>query len=194
MKKEIKTEEERIKGERARKVHASFFDKTEEAIERGYYLEAMCMEFSAIEARMTVIMRELGLQCGEKKTSPQHPDIPLKKKFQCLRYYLKDEVFKDTYFDSAEEIGRIMDWIDDRNGRIHRLYADIEKYEDMTSKNKILAKQGLLYARTMYDEANRLKNMNKRHPEKMKSFKGKCIKNNVNCKKLEDYLRDLRSY
>lgn len=181
---------EKEKGERARKVHASFFDRCEEAIEKKYYLEAMCMEFASIEGRMYAIMRTLGFQCGTKKETREQPDIALSYRFKCLKKFLNDRtMFKDSYF-KPEEIDEIGIWLKNRNDRIHGLYCDTEKYDEVMNQNKKLALQGYYYSRKMYDEANRLKRLTKKNPNILKYFTGKCIIKNKNCIMLKEYLEN----
>ena len=178
--------------EQARKVHAGFFDKTQKAIEEGYYLEAICQEYAAIEARTSKIMDSLGMPCGMPKKLKDWPNVPLTTRLRCLKYFLSDQdLFGKTYFDGPEEIDDVIKWIDDRNKRIHALYTDTEKYEDMIKANKKLAETGLFYAKTFYSERTRLKNLIAKKPELLDSKRIRCDKIYKSCKDLILYLDGL---
>ena len=47
-------------------MHTDFFDTVDDAIENGFYLEAIFREYAAIESRLEVILGVLGSPCGKK--------------------------------------------------------------------------------------------------------------------------------
>lgn len=179
-------------GERARLVHKDFFDKCNFAIENGFYLEAMCMEYAAIEGRMTRIMMIFGFPCGLKKECDEMPDVSVNQKLGCLKNFLFDKnIFKDSYFDNAEEVKNIKKWIEKRNNIMHHLYADTEKYPSLLKESKSIAVEGLKHCRTLYDETNRLKRLISKHPEIVKYSKIKCFHEaKRNCSNLYNYLKN----
>lgn len=179
-------------GERARLVHKDFFDKCNFAIENGFYLEAMCMEYASIEGRMTRIMKIFGFPCGLKKECDEMPDISVNQKLGCLKNFLFDKnIFKDSYFDSPEEIKDIKKWIEKRNDIMHHLYSDTEKYPDLLKSSKAIAIEGFKHCRTLYDETNRLKRLISKHPELIKYSKVKCLyETKRNCSNLYNYLKN----
>lgn len=189
---EIKAKSKKEIGETARIVHKSYFDKTKYAIDNGFYLEALCMEYASMEGRMKVLMREMGMECGIKKSAKDHPDVPLKRRFVCLKRALfkhRKDVFEESYFNE-KMFEDIFAWIDMRNSTMHALYNDTEKYDEMVKKLKVLALKGYDYVITMYDEANRLKRLMKKHPEYKEKTKKGCDLNNSNCKKLHEFLKN----
>ena len=160
--------------ETARLVHKDFFDKCQFAIDQGFYLEAMVMEYSAIENRMKIIMGIVGMPCTKCDDTNITYSIGLNKKIGCLRCFLSNkEVFEKSKLTTGK-LNQLKDWCNSRNERIHRLYNNTEKYERMMSRNKKYAIKGLEFARLFYAEANRLKYMQKKHPEKMRVKKFEC--------------------
>ena len=162
------------KRETARLVHKDFFDRCQFAIDQGFYLEALAMEYSAIEGRVKVIMSIIGMPCSLCEDTSITYEIGLTKKLGCLRQYLQNDVIFGNSKLTPTTITKIRDWCSSRNERMHRLYADVEKYEKLMGRNKKYAEKGLEYAKLLYKEANRLKYMSKHHPEKLENIKFEC--------------------
>lgn len=177
------------KNEIARLVHKDFFDKCRNAIDNGFYLEALCMEYNAIESRAIVIMKLLEMPCGIYKDDIKAHSIGLATKLLCIRDFMDDEtifsktkLYSDKYQKPEKYISKMRDWCESRNQRIHRLYDDVEKYDKIMANSRIIAIEGYDYAYTMYKEANRLKGLYKKHPEfferkhcECKASKGTCM-------------------
>lgn len=149
-------------------MHRDFFVRCGFAINNGFYLEAILMEYAAIESRLESICGILSLPCG--KDCPNRRDIKISHRIECLRVFRRNNetVFAKTKLPInffAEKGGELKTWIRDRDQRVHGLYKDEEKYKYRISKNKELAENGLLYARLLYNEANRLRRLKKNHNE-----------------------------
>ena len=52
-------------GELQRLMHKDFFDRCVFAINQGFYMEAILMEYAAIESRMETLLSILGLPCNK---------------------------------------------------------------------------------------------------------------------------------
>lgn len=143
-----------------KKVHAKFYVMSKIAIDKGYYLEAMVLEYSYIEGRVNRIMELLKMPCGLIKDDSLYREIGLNAKLGCIQNFLKQntEIFKKSKL-SNKTMNDIKKWCNRRNERIHNLYKNIDRYEELISKNKEIAEQGLEYAKIMSEEINRLKRL-----------------------------------
>ena len=147
-------------------IHAQFYDRCKKAIDEGYYLEAMLLEYAYMEARVNRIMEVLNMPCASVKNTEIYRGIGLVRKCICLRGFLniENKVFEKSNL-SKNKINRIIAWCENRNDRIHNLYKDIDKYEDRILNNQKIAEKGYKYAQLLSKEANRLKLLNGKHPE-----------------------------
>ena len=152
--------------QKARLVHKSFFDKCQFAIDNGFYLEAILLEYASMESRANKIMSLLEAPCGICPLTNITNGIGLNIKISCIRNLIEknDPRFEDSYFNS-NFLTRLKKWCNSRNERIHNLYRDTEKYDKMMNHNEKYAKQGLENAKIFYKETNRLKRLKKKSPE-----------------------------
>lgn len=173
--------------EQARLVHKSFFDRTKLAIDNGFYLEAICMEYNALESRLNVILGVLGMPCGYNKEG--RPFLDFGARFNCLIEIMKnnDKIFQNSYLKAVSHLKRIGEWTEDRNIRIHALYLNTEKTEKIVKKTPTIANRGFVYAREMYNEADRLKRLKKRHPEYFENINYVCPLKTDACVKTEEF-------
>ena len=143
------------------KMHMNFFDQCELAIENGYYLEAIMMEYAAIESRLESICGVLGLPCGQR--CPCRRDIKISDRIQCLRVCRNKNqiIFANTKLPETFfcEKGELKTWIRGRDIRVHGLFKSEEEFFNRIAKNEKLAKTGLTYARLLYNEAKRLRRL-----------------------------------
>ena len=161
--------------ENARLVHKDFFDKCKTAIDNGYYLEAIIMEYAAMEARMNVIMSLFEKPCSLCKDTTITHRIGLQNKMKCFKEMIKsnNELFAKSKITNAK-MNDMIKWCNERNNRIHGLYTDTEKYGTLVAKNKRCAEKGFVYCRLIYNETERLKRRNKKEPELLKNIKHEC--------------------
>lgn len=173
------TEQQR---ETARIVHQDFFDRCSLAIESGFYLEAIFMEYAAIEGRIKVITSIIQRPCGICENKNITNRIGLFNKLFCLKEYvtLRGEIFKDSKLTKAK-VNRMLEWCTSRDQRIHAYYTDTEKYETTKKHNQKLAKQGYEYASLLYEEAKRLRALKKRRPELFVCPDFQCVRANEAC-------------
>ena len=158
-----------------KEIHAKHFDKTKEAVENGYYLEAMVLEYSYIEARVNKIMNLLNMPCAIVQNHEVYRDIGLNAKLGCIQQFLKqDQLLFEKSKLTNKLINDIKKWCHKRNERIHNLYKDLDKYESLIQKNKEIAEDGYKYAQLMSEESNRLKRLYNRKLELFKNHNLKC--------------------
>lgn len=158
-----KTQEELVKGETARLVHKDFFDRCQNAIDNQFYLEAIFMEYSAIEGRVKKILTLLNLDCaGDYDTNHS---VGLSIKLNCLINFLEDKNLFGNSKLTRRDLARLRDWLTRRDHLTHALYTNTEKYSKSMNKNGKFAIKGKEFARKIYDETERLKKLKAKHPE-----------------------------
>lgn len=166
-------------------MHKNFFDKCKGAIENGYYLEAIFLEYAAIESRLEVILGVLGLPCNKDIDDSKRKGVQISHRINCMNCFLKNgsPVFEKTklnkkFFDNLNS------WTDKRNRYIHGLYKNAGEYEKRKAECKSLAKKGYQFADSLYTEANRLKYIKKHHPERIDSLNFECKSDKCNLKNI----------
>ena len=149
-----------------KQIHAQFYDRCKKAIDEGYYLEAMLLEYAYMEARVNRIMEVLNMPCALVQDTDIYRGIGLNRKVSCLKKFLKadNKVLEKSHLKN-KTLNDIKAWCNRRNDRIHNLYKDIDKYDETISKNKELALEGYEYSKLLSQEANRLKLLKEKHPE-----------------------------
>ena len=169
---------ENTEGKRAQELHRKgFFGSCYKAINNGSYLEAMLLEFAALENRTAVIFRELDMPCSTCEDTNIIYNIGLYTKLVCLKKIIQNKEHQMITGKSkltTKKINEIVEWTRKRNKIIHRLYSSPDVYETMKAKSEEYAKQGMEYASLFYAEANRLKSLKRRHPELFENFSFLC--------------------
>ncbi len=149
-------EEDRIA---QRNMHKDFFDRCQFAIDHGFYMEAILLEYAAIEARLEVILGMLGAPCNKFLDDNIRKNINISHRIKCLKQFRDSgNLFANTnlsngYFKKLEK------WIDGRNRYIHGLYKSEIKYNARLSGAKEMATKGLEYSRLLYNEAKRIRRL-----------------------------------
>ena len=173
-------------GLKSTKMHKSFFDKAQIAIDEGYYLEAIMFEYAAIEGRLEVICGLLGCPCNKNLPDGIRKDIKIGKRIECLKVLYKSHPACSesvTKLDS-KYWKKLKEWTRDRNIYVHGLFKRPELYVERLDSRKQLADDGLELARVLYNEAKRLRRIEKNHPVLMIYEGNRCKKEQ--CFKLEE--------
>ena len=161
-------------GELQRLMHKDFFDRCVFAINQGFYMEAILMEYAAIESRMETLLSILGLPCNKFLPDEIRKKIPISHRLECANALRKQSnIFENTklsniFFDT------LLKWTQKRNEYIHGLYKNELKYSQRIKSAKEFSEKGLEYCRLLYNEVNRLKRLLKTQPQ--------LFENRVNCK------------
>lgn len=166
------------------KMHKNFFATCEKAINEGAYLEALLLEYAALESRLEVILGVLGCPCGFDLDEKEREKINISNRIQCLNYMHNNaNIFKnDKKCDAALYSNTKLDkWRTDRNAYIHLLYKDATLYDQRRNECKKIAEEGLEYCKEIYREANRLKYQKQHHPEKFVDENIKCRAKACSC-------------
>jgi hypothetical protein len=142
-------------------MHQNFFDKTKEAADNGFYLEAIFREYAAIEGRLEVMCGVLGLPCNKDLDDKKRKDIKISHRVECLKkiynansLYGKGR-FDINYFDNLDE------WLKKRNIYVHGLYKNVEKYDGRQNETVELANEGLELNEIIFIEVKRLRRWKK---------------------------------
>lgn len=161
-------------------MHRNFFVQCESVIQKGYYLEAILMEYAAIESRLESICGVLGFPCGKMCNNKQ--DIKISSRIECLRVYRNKSI---TIFSKSKlpknfftKNGELRLWIKKRDCRVHGLFKNEEEFEKRIEENEELARQGYEYAKLLYNEAKRIRRLRKNHNDVFASAVAACKRNN----------------
>ena len=148
------------------RMHTDFFERCEFAIQNGFYLEAIIMEYAAIESRLEVICGVFGFPCG--KYCEYRKDIMISSRIECLRKFRSNNaaIFASSKLPSNffTEKGLLKKWIDKRNRIVHGLYKDEIKYSGRIKESELLANKGLEYTKLLYNETKRVRRIRNNHP------------------------------
>ena len=147
------------------RMHVDFFKKTQDAIDRGFYLEAIFREYATIEARLEVIMGILGAPCNKNAEDEKRRKVEISTRIECLKGSLKNVHSIGKSNLTPEFLKRLDKWRDARNRIVHGFYKNELLYGERTQQNGKLAKDGFLLARTLYNEAKRLRRYLRSHPD-----------------------------
>ena len=78
-------------------MHKNLFDRCQAAIEGQFYLEAMFLEYAAIEGRLEVILGLLGTPCDKNLEGELRHRVNISDRIQCLKKARKSlPVFEKT--------------------------------------------------------------------------------------------------
>ena len=163
-------------------MHKNFFDRCCCAMENGYYLEAILMEYAAIESRLEALCGVLDLPCGKSCTCRK--DIKISSRIDCLRLYRNKNtsVFQRTKLPQNffSEKGILRTWIQRRDRIVHGLYKDELKYTERFQGSRDLSKKGYELCKLLYNETKRIRRLKTNHPEQFEGVIALC--NNQQCK------------
>ena len=167
------------KNEKASLAHKDYHTRSKEAVNTKHYLEALCLEYSAMESRVASILKMLGMPCGDLNNKDTF-DIGIHVKLNCLKKCLKDDIFKKSKLTN-KTIKDIISWKYHRNEVMHRLYAKPEEYDKLMENIKTYAEDGLDYCYILYKEADRIRYIKKHHPEVLERFEIRCPSKSATC-------------
>ena len=154
----------------AQKMHQNFFDRCENAIENEFYMEAILMEYAAIESRLEVMLGLLGMPCNKFMEASERKKIQISHRISCVKKFRKNShLFEKTKL-SPKFFGNLENWIAKRNIYVHGLYKNEIEYNSRMKGAKDLAEKGLIYTRLLYNEVNRLKRLKKNYPKKYENL------------------------
>ena len=140
-------------------MHKDFFDRCRYAIENGFYIEAVLMEYAAIEGRLEVIMGVFGLPCNKNLPDNMRKRINISDRIECLRFLQKNnKVFENSRLPQGF-FSALAKWIKKRNIYIHGLYKNGVEYKKRMDDINDVADKGYIYCKLLYNETKRLRNL-----------------------------------
>ena len=145
-------------------MHKDFFDRCSIAIENEYYLEAIFMEYAAMEGRLEVLLGVLGASCNNKLPDKERNKIQISHRVSCFKNLFKNQDIFGKSKLNCVFFRRLEKWISLRNGYIHGLYKNEVKYKKRM-KDRDFAIEGLALCGELYNEVNRIKRLRKKSPE-----------------------------
>ena len=148
-------------------MHKDFFSRTRFALEHRFYLEAIILEYAAIESRLESICDTIGFPCGKNCTC--RAEVKITSRIACIKSYKNKnkEFFKASKLpaDFFDKNGALKTWLVKRNTIVHGLYKNAADYKNKIKCNQTVAEDGFEIARLLYNEAKRSKSLKKNHPE-----------------------------
>lgn len=145
-------------------MHQDFFDHCKLAIDQGFYMEAILMEYAAIESRLEIILGVVGLPCNKNLDPTIRRKINISHRVACLKALLQNSTaFSSSKLDK-KFCEKLKKWVDKRNQYIHGLYKNELVYKQRLKDAKEVAEQGYEFCRLLYNEAHRLRRLVKKNP------------------------------
>lgn len=81
----------------AQKMHQNFFDRCEKAIENDFYMEAILIEYAAIESRLEVMLGLIGMPCNKFLEASERKKIQISHRISCAKKFRKNSsLFENT--------------------------------------------------------------------------------------------------
>lgn len=161
-------------------MHKEFFDRAEQAIQHGYYLEAVFIEYAAIEGRLEVLLGVLGAPCNKKAADKDRRKVDISHRITCLKKIYKDISMTGNTKLDANYFKKLDKWIKDRNTIVHGYYKNELCYRERSAKNRELAVNGLELANMLYNEAKRLRRYKRAHHDADLSQVSVCYETSCN--------------
>ena len=159
-------------------MHKNFFDKCHVAIEKEFFLEAIFMEYAALEGRLEIILGVLGLPCSKELPKELRQNIKISHRIECLTriFKINKELFEKTKLEKSF-FKSLKNWIAKRNTYVHGLYKNADEYEGRKDNAKQLAISGEIFVRNLYNETKRLRRLKQNNFELFQSSSLSCGKN-----------------
>lgn len=146
-------------------MHKDFFDRCRFAIDQGFYMEAIFMEYAAIEARLEIILGVIGLPCNKQLDQKLRKKVNISHRIACFKSaFLESSIFQSSKLDE-KFFEKLENWIVKRNTYIHGLYKNELVYNQRMANIQSAAEEGYNYCQKLYNETKRVRRICKAHPE-----------------------------
>ena len=162
-------------------MHRDFFDRAQRAVDSRFYLEAIFLEYAAIEGRLEVILGILGFPCSKELDKAKKSRVNISDRIECLRCFRNEnaDIFAKSnlpgnFFTSK---GTLNKWIKKRNTFVHGLFKNESDFSSRTKDSRSVAQSGLQYSKLLYNEAKRLRRLLRSHPDMFKQAVRACQSN-----------------
>ena len=148
-------------------MHKNYFDRAKNAKEEGYFLEAVFLEYAAIEGRLEVLCGLFSCPCNKELPDEVRKTINISQRANCLKAIYRNHpacLEYNTKLSQAYWRG-LVSWLKKRNTYVHGLYKRPEEYDKRNVEAYSLSEEGYEYARLLYNEVKRVRRIQKTHPE-----------------------------
>ena len=152
------------KSEKQRLMHKNLFDKIKNAVHCEFYLEAIFLEYSAVEGRLETIMGVLNLPCNKDLPADIRKEFKISMRIECLKkaYLCGDDVFVSSKLNKTFW-ERLKKWIRNRNMYVHGLYKNAEVYKERINDLRLIAEEGFELVNLVYNETKRIRAKQKKN-------------------------------
>lgn len=146
--------------EKQRVMHKDMFDKVKNALQNGFYFEALFLEYSAIEGRLEVISGLLSMPCNKDIESNKRRSINISNRIKCIgTAYKKEKFLQSSRYISPKFWQNLAKWIGNRNVFMHGLLKNVELYDNRLAEITTVAENGFNFLSCLYNEAHRIKRL-----------------------------------
>ncbi len=121
--------------------------RLKKALNAGFYLEAIFIEYAIMEDRLESILRHSGKW---KESKPGQPPISLQRKKNRIEEMAREKKSLANKYFSNDILDNIVEWKDKRNSLIHALLKQSLHTQDL----KDVAEQGLLLVKELSNKAS----------------------------------------
>ena len=143
------------------RMHVSFFDHVREAINKGFFYEAIFLEYAAIESRLEVLCGLVGYPCSRDLDVKSRRKVNISQRVECLEKYYRKNAFETQRSKTKmprKEWKNLNKWIGEkRNPYVHGLFKNPEVYLLRSEKSAEVAAEGYRLADLLYKEVKRVK-------------------------------------
>ena len=146
-------------------MHKDFFDRCRLAINEGFYMEAILMEYAAMESRLEIILGVAGLPCNNNLESGLRGSINISHRICCVKWLVQNSPLFEASKLDKEFFDKLKNWTVERNKYVHGLYKNEGMYEQRKEEAGALAENGLEYCRLLYNETRRLRRFVEKNAE-----------------------------
>lgn len=149
--------------EKQRVMHKDMFDKIKNALQNGFYFEALFLEYSAIDGRLEVMSGLLSMPCNKDIESNKRRLINISNRIKCIGIaYKKERLLQSGRYISQKFWQNLAKWIENRNMFMHGLLKNAELYNSRLAEITTVAENGFNFLSCLYNEVHRIKRLYKK--------------------------------
>lgn len=151
-------------------MHKNYFDRAEKSKKEGCFLEAIFLEYAAIEGRLEVLCGLFSCPCNKELPDSIRKDIKISQRVNCLKKVYNNHPACLEYKTKLSQKcwSDLLCWLRKRNMYVHGLYKRPEEYINRNKEARSMSEEGYDYADLLYKEVKRVRRLRANHPEKLK--------------------------
>lgn len=140
-------------------MHRNYFDRCQEAIDRGFYMEAVLLEYAAIESRLEALLGLLSAPCNRTAPDEIRRKVQISHRLTCAQHMYETTPISARSKLPCNFFEKVSKWVGKRNQYIHGLYKSENRYDSRIQGLKKIAEDGAAYSRLLYNEVKRLRRL-----------------------------------